>query len=85
MRKKNKMNNIHIKALSINNYRGLKNIQLNNFTTINVITGNNNSGKTSVMELISVIDNPLSLASWVSNLRTHSEFQNISYYVFAQF
>ena len=74
------MNNIHIKALSINNYRGLKNIQLNNFTTINVITGNNNSGKTSVMELISVIDNPLSLASWVSNLRTHSEFQNISYY-----
>ena len=43
---------IHIKNLKIDTYRGIKNLQLNNFKDINIFTGDNNTGKTSILEVL---------------------------------
>ncbi len=39
---------IHITELNIETYRGIKSLKLNNLAPINIITGDNNCGKTSV-------------------------------------
>ncbi|WP_297648047.1 AAA family ATPase [uncultured Treponema sp.] len=74
------MKNIHIKSLNIETYRGIKNLNLEGFTGINIFTGDNNCGKTSVLELLRTLDNPVALYTWTNNLRTHSEKNSPSYY-----
>ena len=74
------MGNIHINSLNIETYRGIKNLKLDGFTGINILTGDNNCGKTSVMELLRTLNNPVSLYTWTNNLRTHSEKNSPSYY-----
>lgn len=49
---------IHIEELSIKNYRGIRKLSLSNLGDINIIVGNNNSGKTSVLESLLLISNP---------------------------
>lgn len=44
-----------INELRIENFRGLKEIKLTELSTINLIVGTNNSGKTSVLEAIDVL------------------------------
>ena len=39
-----------IKSLEINNYKGIQNFKLDNLNRINIFVGNNNSGKTSLLE-----------------------------------
>lgn len=41
---------IHLTELHIENFRGIKNLELNNFSHINILSGINNSGKTSILE-----------------------------------
>lgn len=43
---------IHIKDFDIQEYRGIKNLTLKNLNSINILTGNNNSGKTSILEIL---------------------------------
>jgi len=45
--------------LKIDGYRGLKNLHLKNLKQINILVGENNSGKTSVLEAIHLANNPL--------------------------
>ena len=54
----------HIKSFNIYDFRGIKNLKLNDLKGINIITGDNNTGKTSVLEVI----NYLSGAGSLSNL-----------------
>ena len=42
----------HIKNLKINNFRRFKNIQISNFGMFNLIVGDNNVGKTSLLEAL---------------------------------
>jgi len=52
---------IQLKSLNIQNFRGFDNIEMSGFSKINVLLGENNSGKTSVLEsifLLSGISNP---------------------------
>lgn len=58
------MSNIHIKSLNIECFRGIKNLSLADFAGINIFTGGNNSGKTSVLEILQTSGNPLSPKSW---------------------
>jgi AAA15 family ATPase/GTPase len=54
----------HFKFIKIINYRKLQNVQIKNLSKINIFVGNNNSGKTSVMEafyLLSQLNNPSAL------------------------
>ncbi len=58
-----------IKSLEINNYKGIQNFKLDNLNRINIFVGNNNSGKTSLLEAgyIGMKDNYLGLKSVIQN------------------
>lgn len=60
---------IHLTELDIDYYRGLKDLHIQDLNHINILTGNNNSGKTSVLEVLSSIGSPESLLTWVKMCR----------------
>lgn len=53
-----------ISEIYIENYRGIKNLELNELGKINIITGANNTGKTSVLEVIHSLKAPNDLRTW---------------------
>lgn len=55
----------HIQEFNINAYKGIHDLKLKDLNMINILTGDNNSGKTSVLELLSTLDNPENTGSWV--------------------
>ena len=55
--------NTHIKSFNIYDFRGIKNLKLNDLKGINIITGDNNSGKTSVLEVINYLSGVDSLSN----------------------
>lgn len=67
----------HIRDFKIDCYRGLRDLELQDLNEINILTGNNNSGKTSVLELISTLRSPLSISTWIKLCRMT---RNGSYY-----
>lgn len=67
----------HIRDFKINCYRGLRGLELQGLNEINILTGNNNSGKTSVLELISSLNSPSSISTWIRMCRMT---RNGSYY-----
>lgn len=79
---------IHIEELAIDSYRGLRGMRLKNLNDINILTGDNNSGKTSVLELISTLEGPDTFSAWRSCTRssTRSTFRRMYfeefYYLF---
>lgn len=48
---------IYLKNLTINSFRGLNNVNFSAFNHVNLILGDNNSGKTSLLEIISILSN----------------------------
>ena len=69
---------VYISELDIETYRGIKNLKMENLAPINIITGDNNSGKTSVLELLQSVKNPGSFRVWRELLRKDS---SISYFL----
>lgn len=59
----------HIYSFYIECYRGLKNLGLKDLNDINILTGNNNSGKTSVLELLSSTQAPQNILTWLKMCR----------------
>ncbi len=60
-----------IKSFSIENYRGIKSYEVNNVTQITLLTGKNNSGKSSVLEALfwhHLFNNP-NVFSYLSAIR----------------
>lgn len=53
-----------IHCFNIDGFRGIRNLSVNSLNTINLIVGDNNSGKTSVLEALQLLSNP----EQVSNL-----------------
>ena len=45
-----------IKNIKINNYKCFQNFEIKNFKRINILVGNNNSGKTSLLEALALLD-----------------------------
>ena len=59
------------KTLKIENFRGIKSLEINDLARVNLFVGENNCGKTTVLEagfLLSGINNP-NLMIWVQNNR----------------
>lgn len=46
------VNDLKLKSLDIRNYRSLKNVQVESFGRLNLVTGRNNVGKTSLLEAV---------------------------------
>lgn len=49
---------IYIRSCNIKAYRGIKDLDIDSLGDVNIIVGNNNSGKTSLLEAIRVLANP---------------------------
>lgn len=47
-----------IQCFNIDGFRGIRNLSVNNLNSINLIVGDNNSGKTSVLEALQLLSNP---------------------------
>lgn len=54
----------YIKKITINSYRGINSLELNNLSQINIITGDNNCGKTSVLEVLESFRQPDDILMW---------------------
>ncbi len=50
---------IYINELKVNNFRGIKKLDLKNLRDVNIIVGDNNVGKTSLLESILILRNPM--------------------------
>ncbi|MDX1970228.1 MAG: AAA family ATPase [Planctomycetaceae bacterium] len=53
----------------INGFRGLRDLKVNDLGRINILVGENNSGKTSVLEALSILCNPYEPFEWLSMVR----------------
>lgn len=62
-------------ARKIQPHKGIQQLNLDHLNHINILTGNNNSGKTTILELLSTIDSPQNLGSWINA----SRINNIAY------
>ncbi len=54
---------IHIESIQIGHFRGIHNLAVETLNHINIIAGDNNSGKTSVLEAILLLRNPNDLTN----------------------
>ncbi|EPB8149250.1 ATP/GTP-binding protein [Clostridium perfringens] len=57
---------IHIENFDINSFRGITNLTLENLSVINIFVGDNNCGKTSVLESLLLIHKPFSFANIIT-------------------
>lgn len=53
-----------LSQLLIENYRGIKNLELNQLGAVNIIAGANNTGKTSILEVLESLEGPNNLRLW---------------------
>lgn len=65
---------LHLENLTIERFRGLRNLELNNLGRINLFVGPNNSGKTSVLEAISIYSRPMDALEWLNTARRRDAF-----------
>lgn len=72
-----------ISCIDIKSFRGIKSLKLENLAQINVLTGDNNCGKTSVLELLESFERPEDFHMWRSLIRREIRIGpgwGISYY-----
>ena len=55
--------------VTIDGFRGLRKLRLDDLGLFNILVGANNSGKTSVLEALSILCNPLEPFEWISMVR----------------
>lgn len=55
----------HIKKFCIQEYRGIKNASFEKLSDVNLFVGENNTGKTSILEAIKLASNPLSKIEYI--------------------
>lgn len=63
------MSEYSLDSVAIDGFRGLRGLALNNLEPINVLVGENNSGKTSVLEALSILCNPFQPQEWMAMIR----------------
>jgi energy-coupling factor transporter ATP-binding protein EcfA2 len=56
-------------AVTIHGFRGLRHLNLDGLGLVTVLVGENNSGKTSVLEAMSILCNPLQPSEWLLLVR----------------
>ena len=60
---------IYFKNFEIENFKGIQKLSLKNLASINFILGDNNTGKTTIMEAISAIQYPTEIENYCKILR----------------
>ena len=64
-------------SLQVKNYRNLKDFKLDSLVQVNLITGKNNTGKTSLLEAVAIYASKGSFSFVVELLRSHGEYFRI--------
>lgn len=61
----------HISELNIESFRGIRNLDLKDFGDVNILVGDNNSGKSSILEALLMFEKPSDFSNilFVANLR----------------
>ncbi|WP_204105483.1 MULTISPECIES: AAA family ATPase [Spirulina sp. CCY15215] len=67
----------NLESFTIHQFRGIKELKLENLGQINILVGINNSGKTSVLEALSLYCNPLDIKKWGIRERQSGEKSQI--------
>ncbi len=62
----------HLQEFTVHAYKGIHNLTLESLNAINILMGDNNSGKTSVLELLSTSDNSEDTDTWIRCSRIES-------------
>jgi hypothetical protein len=62
-----------LESITIHKFRGLRDLDLQGLGQINLLVGINNSGKTSVLEALSVYCHPLDLRVWLTTARLREQ------------
>lgn len=65
---------VHITNLHINKFRSLRDLELNELGSVNLFVGQNNSGKTSILESIELHCHPLNIGQLVTTSRSRDRF-----------
>jgi hypothetical protein len=63
----------NLSNITIHQFRGLKELELKDLGQINLLVGVNNSGKTSVLEALSIYCDPTDLKSWINAARQRED------------
>jgi energy-coupling factor transporter ATP-binding protein EcfA2 len=63
------MSELSLETVTIDGFRALKNVRLDGLGLINVLVGANGSGKTSVLEALSILCNAADPTEWISMVR----------------
>jgi predicted ATPase len=58
-----------LKNLHIKSYRGIKDLALPDFSSVSLVVGANNSGKSSILEAVALLSRPLDPSQWVQVAR----------------
>ncbi len=66
VREEEKGNMKHIDEFTIHSFRGLQDVKLEGLGQINLLVGDNNSGKTSVLEALSIFCNSQNRSRWLT-------------------
>jgi len=68
----------HLESITIHQFRGLRDVKLEHLGQVNLLVGINNSGKTSVLEALSIYCHPLDIRVWLSTARQREQENRIS-------
>lgn len=73
---------VQISGFSISGFRGIQGLEVNNLNHINVIVGDNNCGKTSVLEALLLLRDPSNMVNTirVARVRETSRIYSVSNY-----
>jgi len=63
------MSALSFTQIEIDGFRGLRSLNLEGLGRVNILVGQNNSGKTSVLEALSILCNPQKPSEWLSMVR----------------
>lgn len=58
----------YLSYLNIKHFRGIKDLELKDLSTINIIVGDNNCGKTSLLEAITLMESPDNIKNMLLNV-----------------
>ncbi len=72
----------HIRSINIDSFRGIQNLELNDLGEVNILLGDNNCGKTTVLETIKILNGIDDLLNWSSVLRRKSSLDLMYYDAF---
>jgi ABC-type Mn2+/Zn2+ transport system ATPase subunit len=71
----------HLDNLTVHSFRGIQNLTISDAKRVNLLVGPNNSGKTSVLEAISVFCRPLDSYAWIELGRNRGTSRRIPWMI----